>query len=317
MARRITILLLAALLIAALATLPLFLKAFHIRVGLSIFLSAGFAVCWWLLAGFTSYYSFGHTAFVGIGAFAAALALRAVPEASPALQLAWGLGAGLVVAGGIATIIAWPILRLRGHYFTIAMLAVALVLGEAVAAFPVFGGSTGLALPNLAPMSVRVEAFVYWIALALLAIVLAIAWAISRSRLGYGLAAIREDEDAAQMLGVPTTRFKVVAFVLSGALTGLIGAVYALNLGYITTDSVFRGSLSLEMIVNSLVGGMGSVLGPVIGAAVMTGVTKLLLADLLEYHLAITGVLIIAVVLVAPDGIVGLWRRRRAQGTER
>ncbi|MBN9530624.1 MAG: branched-chain amino acid ABC transporter permease [Alphaproteobacteria bacterium] len=311
MARTLLVVVLALLLFAALATLPLFLKAFYIRVGLSIFLSAGFAVCWWLLAGFTAYYSFGHTAFVGVGAFAAALTLRAVAAAAPGLQLAAGLLAGLVTAAVIAAAIAWPILRLRGHYFTIAMLAVALVLGEAVSAFPVFGGSAGLSLPNIAPSGMRVEAFFYWLALALLAIVMAIAWIISRSRLGYGLAAIREDEDAAQMLGVPTTRFKVVAFVLSGGLTGALGAVYALNLGYITTDSVFRGSLSLEMIVNSLVGGMGSLLGPVIGAAIMTGVTKLVLADLLEYHLAITGLLIVAVVLVAPDGVAGLWRRTR------
>ncbi len=310
MNRNLLILLAALVLIALAATLPFFLKAFYIRVGLSIFLSAGFAVCWWMLAGFTAYYSFGHTAFIGVGAFAAALALRGATDAAPAVQLALALVAGLGVAGAIAAVIAWPILRLRGHYFTIAMLAVALVLGEAVSAFPVFGGSAGLSLPNLAPMSVRVEAFFYWLALGLLVVVMAIAWAISRSRLGYGLAAIREDEDAAQMLGVPTTRFKAIAFVLSGGLTGALGAVYALNLGYITTDSVFRGSLSLEMIVNSLVGGMGSLLGPVIGATVMTAVTKLLLADLLEYHLDITGVLIIAVVLVAPDGIAGLWRRR-------
>lgn len=311
MARTLAIVVVALVLFAALATLPLFLKAFYIRVGLSIFLSAGFAVCWWLLAGFTAYYSFGHTAFIGVGAFAAGLTLREFTAAAPVLQLGVSLIAGLVVAGIVAAVIAWPILRLRGHYFTIAMLAVALVLGEAVSAFPVFGGSAGLSLPNIAPMSVRVEAFFYWLALALLALVMAIAWIISRSRLGYGLAAIREDEDAAQMLGVPTTRFKAIAFVLSGGLTGALGAVYALNLGYITTDSVFRGSLSLEMIVNSLVGGMGSLLGPVIGAAIMTGVTKLVLADFLEYHLAITGLLIVAVVLVAPDGIAGLWRRTR------
>lgn len=311
MARTLAIVVVALVLFAALATLPFFLKAFYVRVGLSIFLSAGFAVCWWLLAGFTAYYSFGHTAFIGVGAFAAALTLREAGAASPVLQLGLGLVAGLLVAAAIAAVIAWPILRLRGHYFTIAMLAVALVLGEAVSAFPVFGGSAGLSLPNIAPMSVRVEAFFYWLALALLAVVMAIAWIISRSRLGYGLAAIREDEDAAQMLGVPTTRFKAIAFVLSGGLTGALGAVYALNLGYITTDSVFRGSLSLEMIVNSLVGGMGSLLGPVIGAAIMTGVTKLVLADFLEYHLAITGLLIVAVVLIAPDGIAGLWRRVR------
>ena len=160
----------------------------------------------------------------------------------------------------------------------------------------------------------RVERFYYWVALGLLALATLVAATISRSRLGYGLYAIREDEDAAQMLGVPTTRIKVTAFILSAALTGGFGALYALNLGYITTDSVFRGALSLEMIVNSLVGGMGSLFGPIVGAIAMTALTKLALADLLEYHLAITGLVVIVVVVAAPEGILGLyqrWRRRR------
>jgi branched-chain amino acid transport system permease protein len=116
------------------------------------------------------------------------------------------------------------------------------------------------------------------------------------------------------MLGVPTTRLKVTALIVSAALTGAFGALYAYNLGYITTDSVFRGSLSLEMIVNSLVGGMGSLFGPVIGAIAMTALTKLALADMLEYHLAITGLVVILVVIAAPEGLLGIagrWRRRR------
>ena len=301
-------------LLVLLAALPMLLSPFHARVGMSVFLVAGFAICWYILGGFAAYYSFGHTAFIGVGGFAAALVSERWSVPAGMLQLALGLGAAMLASGLLAAVIAWPILRLRGHYFTIAMLAVALVCAEVVSAVPAFQGATGISLPDVAPMSVRVEVFFYWLALAGLALALAVAVAIARSRMGYGLFAIREDEEAAQMLGVPTTRYKVQAFIVSASLTGLLGAVFAWNLGYITTDSVFRGSLSLEMIVICLVGGMGSLLGPLVGAVVMTFITKLLLSNLLEYHLAITGMIIVAMMLFAPNGLIGLGgliRRRR------
>lgn len=302
-------------LVALLAAAPLVLSPFLVRVGMAMLLAAGFAVSWYILGGFAAYYSFGHTAFIGIGAFAAAFATGNWKFTHWAAQLALGMGAAAAASALVAAVIAWPILRLRGHYFTIAMLAVALVCAEVVSAFPLFKGAIGLSLPNIAPMTMRVEMFFYWLALAVFVIVFSIAYAVSRSALGYGLYAIREDEDAAQMLGVPTTRFKVIAFVISASLTGMLGAVYAWNLGYITTDSVFRGLLSLEMIINSLVGGMGSLFGPVVGAIAMTTLAELVLADLLDYRLAISGVIIVAVVLLAPDGLIGLfarWRARRA-----
>lgn len=306
--------LLVALAFAALACLPWILGPFHVRVGLAMCMSAGLALSWYVLGGFSAYYSFGHTAFVGIGAFAAGLLLPLFPQPHWTGQLALSIGGGAAVSAALAAVIAWPILRLRGHYFTIAMLAVALVFAEVVSAFPALKGSIGLSLPNIAPSGVRVERFFFWVALGLLAIAMLVAWIMSRSRLGYGLYAIREDEDAAQMLGVPTTGIKIRAFVISAALTGSFGALYAMNLGYITTDSVFRGALSLEMIVNALVGGMGSIFGPVIGAIAMTALTKLALADMLEYHLAITGLVVMVVIIAAPEGIIGTverWRRRR------
>jgi branched-chain amino acid transport system permease protein len=229
------------------------------------------------------------------------------------VQLGLGLGAGAVCSALIALVIAWPILRLRGHYFTIAMLAVALVSAEIVSAFGIFQGSIGLSLPNVAPKGMRVERFYYWAALGLLSLTFLVAWLMSRSKLGYGLYAIREDEDAAMMLGVRTTRVKIAAFVVSAFFTGAFGALLAFNLGYITTDSVFRGALSLEMIVNALVGGMGSIFGPIAGAVLMTGLTKIVLADFLEYHLAITGLVIMVVVLLAPEGVLGLLRNRNSR----
>ncbi|MNX40432.1 leucine/isoleucine/valine transporter permease subunit [compost metagenome] len=299
------------LLLALLAYLPLVMPPFYVRVAMSIALMAGFAVCWYILGGFAAYFSFGHTAFIGIGAFAAALACQLWRPAHWAAQLGVGLFAATLASAAVAAVIAWPILRLRGHYFTIAMLAVALVCAEMASAIPAFQGAIGLGLPNIAPMSMRIEVFFFWLALAGLVIAYASAVAIAKSRMGYGLFAIREDEDAAQMLGVPTTRYKVQAFVVSAALTGLLGAVFAWNLGYITTDSVFRGSLSLEMIVICLVGGLGSLLGPLFGAVILMVITKLLLSNMLEFHLAFTGLIIVLMVLYAPDGLVGYFERRR------
>jgi branched-chain amino acid transport system permease protein len=306
---------LGAAAVGGLAWLGTVLSPFHLRVGLSIFLSAGMAIGWYILGGFARYYSFGHTVFVGVGAFAAALTLQTWRFDGWVLQVATGVGAAMAASAVLAAVIALPILRLRGHYFTIAMLAVALVCAEAASAFPVFRGSIGLTLPDVAPPSVRPERFFYWMSLGAVTLAVVVAALIARARLGYGLFAIREDEDAAQMLGVPTTRCKVLAFLASGTITGLMGALYALNLGYITTDSVFRGALSLDMIVNSLVGGMGSLFGPLVGAVVMTLLTKVMLGDFLEYHLAITGLIVVAIVFLAPDGLLGLaekaWRRVR------
>ncbi|MFO1080365.1 MAG: branched-chain amino acid ABC transporter permease [Reyranellaceae bacterium] len=296
----------ATVVVAVAALAPAWASPFHLRIGLSIFLSAGMAVGWFVLGGFARYYSFGHTAFVGVGAFAAGLALVVLPPLGWAAALALALGVAILSCVTLAVAIAWPLLRLRGHYFTIAMLAVALVCGEAATAFPVFRGGQGLNFPDIVPAALRPEVFFYYVALAALALSTAAASLIGRSRLGHGLRAIREDEDAAEMLGVPTTRTKFAAFVASAAITGAMGAIYGLNVGYITTDSVFRGALSLDMIVNSLVGGIGSLAGPIVGAVAMTLLTKVLLGGLLEYHLALTGLVVVVVVLRAPDGLIGL-----------
>jgi branched-chain amino acid transport system permease protein len=314
-ARGWALLIVLVVVLVAAAALPMFVGPFYVRVAMAMCISAGLALSWYVLGGFAAYYSFGHTAFIGIGAFASGLLQHTWAQQHWLAQLVYSLGSAALACAVLAALISWPILRLRGHYFTIAMLAVALVCAEVVSAFPALKGSIGLSLPNIAPAGVRVERFFFWVSLALLALTVAIAWAMARSRLGYGLYAIREDEDAAQMLGVPTTRIKISAFIVSAALTGSFGALYAMNLGYITTDSFFRGALSLDMIVSSLVGGMGSIFGPLVGAVAMTALTKIVLADMLEYHLAITGLVVIAVVTLAPEGIlgsIGRWRRNRA-----
>jgi len=139
-----------------------------------------------------------------------------------------------------------------------------------------------------------------------------VAWQIRRSRFGAGLLSIREDEDTARMLGVPTERYKRIAFVVSAVLTGLMGVIYAHSLGYITTDSVYRDDTNLSLIVFSLLGGMGTLFGPVIGAFLLVFITQVVLARLLDFHLFATGLLLVVLVLAAPGGVLGLLKRRRA-----
>ena len=299
---------------------PAFLSAFHTRVAQLILMSAGLALAWSILGGFSGYWSFGHTAFIGVGAFAAALLETKIALGGPAANLIFGLAFAGLVSGLLALIIAYPLLRLRGIYFAIAMLGISQVLGEVISTLDWFQGSLGIVLPRLAPREIEPQVFYYYLFLALAGLTLLAGFLIKIARIGYGLIAIREDEDTAAMMGVPTEAYKITVFVISAVLTGMIGAAYAHSLGYITGESVFRVDFSLNMIVYALLGGIGTLVGPIVGAIIMVVLTQVLLGDLLDIHMLATGALLVALVLLAPKGIVGfvqgLVRSRKAPPTQ-
>ena len=306
--------------IAALAAVPFILMPFHVRVGQLILLSTALGLSWTLLGGFAGYWSFGHTAFIGLGAFAAGLFETeflgtAFMRAEPLTGLAIGTLVAMAICATAAAIVAWPILRLRGIYFAVAMLGVAQVLAELTNSIEAFKGSLGLVFPRIPAFGLRQEAVFYYLLLIATAVILAIAFAIKNARIGHGLAAMREDEDTARMLGVPTERYKITMFILSATLTGALGAIYAHSLGYITTGSVYRTDFSLNMIVHNLLGGIGTLLGPMIGAIIMVLLTQVVLGSFLNLHMFLTGAMLVALVLAAPKGIVGTLkslRRRKA-----
>ncbi|SKA20522.1 branched-chain amino acid transport system permease protein [Enhydrobacter aerosaccus] len=309
---RLPLLILGGALLLALG--PLVLPPFYVRVGQLMLYSAGLGVAWAILGGFAGYGSFGHAAFIGVGAFTAGLVENQFPTLAPALLLLLGLAAGAGACAVISALVAYPILRLRGTFFAIAMLGVCHVCAEVNNNVDFFQGSMGINFAPIAPASMDPAVFFYWLYLAASTIVLLIAWAIWRSRFGAGLLSIREDEDTARMLGVPTERYKRQAFVISAVLTGLLGVIYAHALGYITTDSVYRDDTNLSLIVFSLLGGMGTLFGPVIGAFLLVFVTQVILGRLLDFHLFATGLLLVLLVLMAPGGVIGLvrgWRLRR------
>jgi branched-chain amino acid transport system permease protein len=296
---------LGATAIVVICVLPIWMSPFYTRVAQFFFFSAALAITWNILGGFCGYWSFGHTVFIGIGAFASALfvthigALGAGPFSMLVPVLFGGLSCGL-----FALVIAYPILRLRGIYFAIAMLGVSQVVGELVNNIDWFQGGVGVFLAAPVPRGVPPQVLFYYIFALLLVACFVISMLVRNARFGYALLAIREDEDTAMMLGVATERYKVMAFVLSATLVGMLGAVYAYSVGYFTTYTVFRLDFSLNMIVFCLIGGIGTLFGPVIGTAVMLFLTQVLLSRFLDIHLLITGAIVVAIVLLVPGGVM-------------
>jgi branched-chain amino acid transport system permease protein len=294
--------------------MPWITSNFFLRVLGMFYFTLGLALSWNILGGYAGYWSFGHTVFIGIGAFTAAkLSSFLGPQAGKAAVLLLSILTGALASALLALILSYPLLRLRGIYFAIAMLGVAELGAELASNLDVIGGGMGLTLPVIVPDSVEPAVFYYYLFLVMSVVILTVSVAIKSSKFGYGLISIREDEDTAKMLGVPTELYKTLSFVISSALIGMIGVVYGFYLGYFTTDSVIRVDFSLNMILHCLIGGIGTIVGPVIGAALMAFITKVLLGKLLDVHILITGLLVIVIVLAAPLGLVGTLRELLAK----
>lgn len=273
------------------------------------------ALGWNLLGGFGGQFSFGHAAFFGTGAYATAL-----------LQIRGGVNAWLacalgVVAGGA---IGWVIgvlafrARLRGSYFALVTLAFAEVLRILTNAADFTGGAAGLLIRlDIRPANFQFasRAVFYWIALACVAVVLVLSRAIERGRFGAQLVAVRENEDAARALGVDALAVKLRAITLSAAITAAAGGLYAQYFLYLDANIGFGSWISIEALLAAIVGGVGTVTGPVIGALALHGLgelTKVLAGDVTGVDLVLFGLLLVAAIGFAPLGIVGSLRRLRA-----
>ncbi|MBI1744028.1 branched-chain amino acid ABC transporter permease [Candidatus Acetothermia bacterium] len=217
---------------------------------------AALACAWNLIGGFTGYASFGNVAFFGLGAYATGVAMVQFQ-----LPFALGLLASVGVALLFSLFLGLPALRLRGHYFAIATLGAAEATREIVRNLEIAGANSGLVLPLE-----RNASLFYFSVLTVLAVTLIVAFWIARTRFGYSLLAIREDEEAAAVCGIHTTGFKLAAFALSAVITGLIGGIHAYQLTYIDPEGTFDVKWTVQMIVMSVLGGAGTVWGPLLGA---------------------------------------------------
>ena len=274
-----------------------------------IYLFAALGLAWNLVGGYAGQLSLGHAAYFGAGAYGLAL-FSGKLGISPWLAVLMGV----VVALACALLIGGVSFRLRGPYFVLATIAFAEVLrliAKNLAA--VTGGDVGVQVPALFHGNVN-RAF-YWAAVALTGLAFATTVAISRARFGYYLMAIREDEDTALSVGISAAKTKLAALLVSAALTALAGALYASLFLYIVPDQVLAIDVSNEIAIVAMLGGAGTVLGPIVGSVVLESASEIFKNVFKEAHLLIYGVLLVVVVLFLPEGIIGAitaFLRRRA-----
>jgi branched-chain amino acid transport system permease protein len=269
---------------------------------------------WNLIGGFAGYPSFGNVVFFGLGGYTTAV-LMAKAGASFWLTLPAAAAVGI----GFAVLMGIPILRLRGHYFAIATLGVAEGMREVVINVPgLTGGNKGITVPAVgseATTSYPGNTGFYFYFLVLALATMAVVWGVARSRFGFALRAISQDEDAAAAAGINTTRAKIAAFALAGLLTSLAGAIYAFQQVTIYPDRLFAVDITVLMVVMAVLGGAGTVLGPAIGAVALQYLSEWLRDNLTDYHTFVFGAIIVVSVLILPMGIVNFardaWRRRR------
>jgi branched-chain amino acid transport system permease protein len=271
----------------------------HNLLSSSFIMIAG-ALAWNWMGGFVGQVSFGHAAMFGVGGFVAGRLVLSMHVPSPA---AW-IG-GAVCAGAIA-LIGHPMLRLRGPYFSIATIGFGELARLVFTYWDSFtGGASGLAMPIDSVLKYQL----YWWSLALAAVVGLGSYVIRHSSLGLKLLAIKADADAAADVGISTTYYQDLIFVLSGAVVGLSGAMYASYVGFIDPNDMFNFDRSIGFVLVAVIGGVGTSLGPMLGAVVFVLVRTYLLAKYPELYLGLYGLLLILIVLFEPLGLTGLGRQ--------
>jgi branched-chain amino acid transport system permease protein len=306
-----------------LAVMAIFVLAFplvvdvtyYIHIMFMVFLFATMGLGWNLIGGYGAQLSLGHSAFFAVGAYTAVL-LMLYSNLTP---LVGGL-LGIVLAVVTAVIIGLPCFRLRGPYFALATIAAGEITRTLLLHFKDFtGGANGIPIPFRGddPLFLQFtsKAPYYYLALALFILVFAIVRLLEKEKIGRYLAAIREDQDAAESLGVMTHRVKLIAFVLSAAIAAACGVLYAFTVGYIDPDGVASINLSIEIAVVVIVGGIGTLWGPVLGSTVivlLTELTNMYLGALKSgASLVLYGLLLIVVILARPNGLISLFDGRK------
>ena len=301
-----------AAVVAAFAALPLLkLPAFYESFLFLVFLWMALATSWTLLSGFSGYFSFGHGAFYGAGVYA-----TATLTAKFGMPFVWTLPAAGAVAAllGLAVgAVVFRVRRLRGELFALLTLAVTFVLATVVLNTRIDGGPgvylSGVSVPQLYASP---SASIYLFGLFIAALSLATAWAVQYSRLGRGLFAIGDDEDVAEVMGVPTFRLKLAALGLSSFLAGVAGGIHAIFITYITVAETFSITVPLFVILMSVLGGARHWLGPAIGAAFVTALSYAFVGG--QWAVAgraVIGLILILAILFLPHGVMGFVAGRR------
>lgn len=281
---------------------------FWVRTFTFVFMMAVLSLGWNFIGGYTGYAAFGNVAFFGMGAYVTGILMTKANVSFLPSMLAGGLFCALFAAA-----LGPPLLRLRGHYFAVATLGLASAVQQIVAGWDsLTGGGVGLDLP-LSP-DPNFYRFIYFVMLVLVVLGTATTFFLSRNRIGYGWVAIRENEDAARALGVDTTLFKTIAFALAGLFTGLAGAAYAYYNTSITPDATFDIVYSVNPILIIILGGSGTVLGPIVGSFIFQILSTYLAFQFPGLQDMFLGIVLILVIILMPHGVLEYLTGRRNLG---
>ena len=295
---------LAALVVGLLATVPWWGSPVMVQFGINALILATLAQSWNIIGGYTGYPSFGNSVFYGLGGYGVAIAMVQFQ-----LPFAVGLMLGIFLAVLFAFLLGLPVLRLRGHYFAIATLGLAEVMTAIVSNLEIAGRNVGLILPLLKGDTVFFE-----LSLALLVVTTATVALISRSRFWFGLIAIRENEEAAAVMGVNTTLYKILAFALCSIFAAIAGGIHAYWITYLDPSSAFDITLNVKMIIMAVFGGPGTIFGPVLGAFVLSAISEILASKVTSLASIFFGLVIVAAIVFMPRGFADLVQRFRQQG---
>ena len=300
--------------------IPMFVKTPYIlQICIMTFYIGSASMAWNVLGGMTGQTSLGHACFMAIGAYTATLLLVNL-NVSPWL----GALASMLVTGIIATLLFTPCFGLRGPYFSLATLAFAEAIRNIFINWKFVRGAQGITLPFGEDSFVMMRFFskvpYYYIAFAMLIIISLIVFAIDRSRLGYALKTVREDEDTANAIGINPQKYKAIAVFISAALTGLTGCFYSQYLRYIDPDIMLQ-TYSIEFVLPAVIGGVAFVGGPLLGAVLLIPLSELLRANLSSIlpgiNIIVYAVVLIAIIMVQPKGLLGWYQNRQIEKKRR
>lgn len=273
-------------------------QGYYMTVISEMYLFAILALSWDIVGGQTGYPSFGNMAFFGIGAYVTAILVKDFTITFPIAMVAAGL-----IAVGFAAVIGAAVLRLRGHYFAIATLGVLLAVQQVSRILNITGGASGKILLDVPSGTVF-----YYVFLGLLIAEMAVVYYLSNTRFGFILNAIRDDEEKATAMGFNTAYYKTAAWMLSALFTGLAGGTYSLFNTFINPQTAYNGAWNVELIAMALLGGSGTVVGPVLGAFGLHTVIEYIETAFVGWQLVVLGGVIIVTVIGFPEGIVGTLR---------
>ncbi len=288
---------LSVIIFIGLLIIPLVTQGYIVSLLASIFVAGVLASSWNLMAGFCGYVSFGHQVFFGIGAYTTAILVTSLKLGAESLWYSVLLGG--FMAAAVAVALGYPALKLRGPYFSILTMGVSEIFYVIMVNTPWFGGAEGLNLPPVYTL----PKFYFITLITFVAIFFLFRW-LRKSKFGFALSAIRQDEDAAESSGVGTHFYKMLAFAVSGFFPGIIGGAYVWYITYIDAVAAFDLHIVVQMIAVTMFGGLGTVVGPLIGSVIFTLLSEYLWARMPELYLVVLGVIIVIVIEFMPRGAV-------------